>query len=203
LIAQFDDYFGLEDVLVPAVRERLLKPNEYWGGAYGVAADTQVIKQADVVFMLQLFAQDYTIETLAANWRYYEPRTEHGSSLSASVYALLATQIGASDWAYPYFMKSATVDLTGETKQFAGGVYIGGTHPAANAGAWQAVVQGFCGLTDDHGKPQVHARLPQEWTQVSFCLQQRGQWYRALVTQKTATLTPIADPAQEEDHGHA
>ncbi|MFD1484405.1 glycoside hydrolase family 65 protein [Lacticaseibacillus baoqingensis] len=195
LIAQFDGYFDLENVLVPAVRARLIKPNEYWGGAYGVAADTQVIKQADVVFMLQLFAQDYAQAALAANWRYYEPRTEHGSSLSASVYALLATKIGESDWAYPYFMKSATVDLTGDTKQFAGGVYIGGTHPAANAGAWQAVVQGFCGLQSVDGKPQVHARLPKGWQQVSFCLQQRSQWYRAVVTQTTATLTPISDPS--------
>ena len=67
-----------------------------------------------------------------------EPRTEHGSSLSACSYSLIAAQIGKVDWAYRYFLKTATIDLTGEGKQYVGTLYIGGTHPAANGGAWMA-----------------------------------------------------------------
>ena len=118
IIEQFDGYFSLEDVSVTTVKERLLNEKEYWGGAYGVAADTQVIKQADVIFMLHLFGEEYTKSEIQKNWQYYEPRTEHGSSLSACIYALVACQFDNQDWAYPYFMKTATVDLTGNTKHW-------------------------------------------------------------------------------------
>ncbi len=173
------------------MRERLLKPNEYWGGAYGVASDTQVIKQADVVLLLKQFAQDYTVAQKVTNWQYYEPRTEHGSTLSASTYALVACEIGKADWAYPFFMQSATVDLTGKSKQFAGGVYIGGTHPAANGGAWMDVVQGFCGLQEVDGRPTVASHLPSHWQAVHFRVCLRGQWYQAEVTQTAATIQPM------------
>lgn len=191
LIPQFDGYFAKEDATVAAVRERLLQPNEYWGGAYGVATETQVIKQADLIFMLLLFADEYPTKIKEQNWAYYEPRTEHGSSLSASVYAQLACQIGRSDWAYPFFMKSATVDLTGDSKTFAGGIYIGGTHPAANGGAWLAVVQGFCGLEQHGDQLNVHPRLPRNWTKVRFKVCFRSEWYQAVVTQDHATIKKI------------
>ncbi len=54
VIEQFDGYFKLEDVPVPQVRSRLLDPREYWGGAYGVVSQTQVIKQADVMALLYM-----------------------------------------------------------------------------------------------------------------------------------------------------
>ncbi|MDH6364000.1 trehalose/maltose hydrolase-like predicted phosphorylase [Enterococcus sp. PF1-24] len=113
LIEQFDGYFNLEDCSVADVRSRLLDPKEYWGGAYGVASDTQVIKQADVILMLYLFKDEYSQWVKQKNWEYYEPRTEHGSSLSPCIYSLLACDVDNQEWAYPYFMKTATVDLSG------------------------------------------------------------------------------------------
>lgn len=62
IIPQFDGYFDLEDVSVNTVRSRLLDPKEYWGGANGVAAHTQVIKQADVVTWLTMFPDDVSDE---------------------------------------------------------------------------------------------------------------------------------------------
>ncbi len=168
IIEQFDGYFSLEDVSVSTVKNRLLNDKEYWGGAYGVAADTQVIKQADVIFMLHLFGEEYTKSEIQKNWQYYEPRTEHGSSLSACIYALVACQFDNQDWAYPYFMKTATVDLTGNTKQYAGTIYIGGTHPAANGGAWMSAVQGFGGLSVKNGKLVTNPRLPKNWRRLAF-----------------------------------
>ncbi len=94
VIEQFSGYFKLEDATVDEVRSRLKDPREYWGGGHGVASGTQVIKQADVVSMLTLFHSDYSARVLQANWQYYEPRTEHGSSLSACMYALLACRFG-------------------------------------------------------------------------------------------------------------
>jgi len=106
LIEQFDGYFSLEDVSVEEVRSRLLHPKEYWGGSNGVASHTQVIKQADIVMWLAMFPEDFSLEIIRANWNYYEPRTEHGSSLSACMYALTSCRMGDAETAYPLFLKS-------------------------------------------------------------------------------------------------
>ncbi len=164
VIEQFDGYFALEDATVDAVRARLKDPREYWGGAYGVAAQTQVIKQADVITLLYMLRDRYDSETLRANYNYYLPRTEHGSSLSACMYALAACGVGRPDEAYPLFLKSAQADWLGGGKQWAGLVYIGGTHPAAAGGAYMALLWGFMGLTLTGGRPTLSPRLPAGWT---------------------------------------
>lgn len=191
VIPQFDGYFDLEDATVAEVRSRLLDPREYWGGAYGVASHTKVIKQADVVTMLEMFHRNYDTEILEKNWRYYEPRTEHGSSLSACMYALLACRFGQADRAYPFFLKSAQADWVGGGKQWAGLVYIGGTHPAAEGGAWKVLAQGFAGLDTPEGQPQLKPCLPEGWEAVTFRFCCRGQWFRAEVTRKTAQIVPL------------
>ncbi|MDR0410790.1 MAG: glycoside hydrolase family 65 protein [Treponema sp.] len=168
IIEQFDGYFRLEDCSIDTVRSRLKDPKEYWGGGNGVASTTRIIKQADVVTMLALFGVDYSIPIKEANLAFYEPRTEHGSSLSACMYALLACEVGGSDWAYPFFIRSAEIDITGKSKHFAGLVYIGGTHPAANGGAWLTAVHGFCGFSLKNNKIHVTPRLPSHWEKITF-----------------------------------
>ncbi len=181
VIEQFDGYSRLEDCGLDELRSRALDPREYWGGANGIASGTRVIKQADVVLMLNLFGADYPPEIKKANLDYYEPRTEHGSSLSRCVYSLLACETGDSEWAYPFFRKTAEIDLTGDSKHYAGLVYIGGTHPAANGGAWMAAVLGFCGLSIVDGKIILKPRLPAAWTSVSFSLSLRNVEYAVVV----------------------
>lgn len=191
VIEQFDGYFGLEDVSVEEVRGRLLDPREYWGGAYGVAAHTQVIKQADVVTMLEFFHNEYPRDVLKANWNYYSPRTEHGSSLSACMYALLACRCGNPDTAYPFFLKSACADWDGGGKQWAGLVYIGGTHPAAAGGAWKVLAQGFAGLEVTKDGPVVRPCLPTGWTRVAFRFCVQGKWYRAELSRDKGVVEAI------------
>ena len=182
IIEQFDGYFRLEDCSLDAVRLRLKDKREYWGTGNGVASTTQIIKQADVVTMLTLFGNDYSAKTKKANLDYYEPRTEHGSSLSACMYALLACETGGSDWAYPFFVKTAEIDITGKSKHFAGLVYIGGTHPAANGGAWLTAIHGFCGFSVENGEIKIVPRLPASWEKVKFTALLRGVEYKVTVT---------------------
>lgn len=191
LIEQFDGYFQLEDTSVASVRSRLLDDKEYWGGAYGVASDTQVIKQADVILLLQLFGEEYPLEVLQKNWEYYEPRTEHGSSLSACLYALVACRFGNQDWAYPYFMKTATVDLSGESKQYAGTIYIGGTHPAANGGAWMTAILGFAGLKEGAGQVSLAPHLPQNWQKLQFKTHYQGKNYQVSISQDQSEISEL------------
>jgi nigerose phosphorylase len=182
IIEQFDGYYRLEDCTLAEVKSRILDPKEYWGGGHGVASNTRIIKQADVVFMLYLFRNEYSKVIKKANWTYYEPRTEHGSSLSPCIYSLLSCEIGNEEWAYPFFVKTANVDLTGESKQFAGSIYIGGTHPAANGGAWMAAIQGFAGLKVQDGKISIKPNLPKQWKRLAFNIIIRGERYSIDIT---------------------
>ncbi|WP_068614329.1 glycosyl hydrolase family 65 protein [Paenibacillus tuaregi] len=192
IVEQFDGYFQLEDASLDEVKSRVIHPNEYWGGGNGIATTTRIIKQADVVLMLHLFKEVLPQEVKKANWAYYEPRTEHGSSLSPCVYALVASDIGSPDWAYPYFMRTATIDLTGDSKQYVGDLYIGGTHPAANGGAWMAAVLGFAGLHYEKGVLHIRPQLPAKWEKISFCVVLLGQQYQIEVSKSRVSVIPQA-----------
>jgi nigerose phosphorylase len=191
VIPQFDGYFSLEDIPLPALLEKKLHPYEYLGGGNGLATTTQIIKQADVVLTLFLFNERYPRETISANWEFYEPRTEHGSSLSACSYSLIAAQIGKVDWAYKYFLKTATIDLTGEGKQYVGTLYIGGTHPAANGGAWMSAVFGLCGIRYADEVIAINPRLPAHWQTVTLPLTIRGQKLRLTMTRNAVAVQPV------------
>ena len=134
-----------------------------------------VLKQADVIMMLNVFRNAYSTEIKKLNWDFYEPYTEHGSSLSACAYAIVAAEIGYTDWACKYFMKTASVDLTGDTKQFLGSLYIGGTHPAANGGAWNTAIFGFAGVSFTDDVLDISPRMPQNWQSLSFNLNWKGE----------------------------
>lgn len=170
IIEQFDGYFALEDCSLAEVRGRLLDEREYWGSGNGVAAHTQIIKQADVIAMMALYPSLFSDETVKQNWEYYEPRTEHGSSLSACMYALAACRFGRADLAWQHFVNTASIDLCGGGKHWAGEIYIGGTHPAANGGAWMIAVLGFAGLKEENGEISLKPCLPAQITSMRFPL---------------------------------
>lgn len=182
VIQQFDGYFSLEDISVEGVRARLVLPNEYWGGSGGVATATRVIKQADVIMLFNLLPDECSAETVRANYEFYLPYTEHGSSLSHCAYALTACRVGEKQGAWNAFLNSAEIDLRGGGKQWAGEVYIGGTHPAASGGAWMTAVCGFAGLVyGEDGRMRFAPSLPENLTGISFTASERGEYYRITV----------------------
>lgn len=193
VIEQFDGYERLEELSLNELKSRIKHPNEYLGGGCGLATTTKIIKQADVAVMLHVFKNDHSHEVKRANWEYYEPRTEHGSSLSACIYALVAADIGKSDWAYGYFMKTATVDLSGDYKRFVGTLYIGGTHPAASGGAWMSAVLGFGGLNSDGDVLRIKPSLPPRWSSIAYRVSFRGQDYRIEATHGDVKITAAPD----------
>ncbi len=190
IIEQFDGYFGLEDVTPEVLKTRELKENEYWGG-HGLASETMTLKQADVIMMLNVFRNEYSAEIKKANWQFYEPYTEHGSSLSACAYAIVAAEIGDTDWAYKYFMKTASVDLTGNTKQYLGSLYIGGTHPAANGGAWNTAIFGFAGVSFTNDVLDISPRLPKNWKKLSFKLNWKGEALTITISQNVVEIDGV------------
>ena len=191
IIEQFDNYLALEDISLKKLKARVIKPNEYLGGPNGLATTTQIIKQADTVLLLNQFKEEYSYGLKKANWEYYEPRTEHGSSLSSCVYAMLAAHLGKIARAYKYFMKTATIDLTGDYKQYVGTLYIGGTHPAANGGTWLAAIFGFAGLEISNDTPLVRPKLPEKWKRMKFNIQVKGKKFTIEITKNKAKVKAV------------
>lgn len=189
IIEQFDGYFKFQDIKLKDLLKQKLHPDEYLGGC-GLAGDTQIIKQADIITMLYLFENKYSKDIKEANFNYYEPRTEHGSTLSASMYALVACMIDKPNYAYKYFMKTATVDLTGKSKQFAGKIYIGGTHPAASGGTYLTAIFGFAGL--DLTNLTLKNQLPDSIKSLTFKFYYQNKLYQAYVS-KNKTLLEVID----------
>jgi len=188
VIEQFDGYLALEEVPVEELKTRMIHPNEYLGGGQGLAVPTKVIKQADVVMMLNLFRNRFSAETKKANWEYYEPRTEHGSSLSACAYAMVAAEFGNLDFAYKYFLKTAKIDLEAKYKVYVGSVFMGGSHPAANGGAWMTAVLGFGGVQANEKRVAINPRLWRKWKRLNFHLTYKGDDFRMDITKTSVTV---------------
>ena len=107
------------------------------------------------------------------------------------MYALTACRIGRLEEAWTLFMKTARIDVLGGGKQWAGEIYIGGTHPASNGGAWMIAALGFAGLQMRGGKLSIHPRLPRQITRLSFPVTTAGKNYRIEVTHAGGTITGL------------
>ncbi|MBR0294483.1 MAG: glycoside hydrolase family 65 protein, partial [Bacilli bacterium] len=174
VIEQFDGYFKLQDKKPHEVLKMRKNNKEYLGH---LAMNTKTIKQADVITLLIIAPHHDLSKYLRSNYDYYYPYTEHGSSLSASMYSLSASKLKIEGDAYHLFKKSAHIDLGIEQKMYAGGIYIGGTHPASNAGAYLSVVLGFAGLTFDEDEIKVNPSLPNNVSGLKFKIIYRDKKY--------------------------
>lgn len=137
---------------------------------YYLLYSSQVIKQADLVFALYLCGDCFDLEQKRKDFDYYEAITVRDSSLSASIQAIIAAEVGHLDLAYQYLRETSFVDLwdiAGNTSD--------GLHLASLSGAWLAAVAGFGGLRD-YGEKLIFApQLPAPLTRLSFRMVYRGR----------------------------
>ena len=144
---------------------------------------SQVVKQADVVALLALLPEAFPDATAETNFCYYEPRCAHGSSLSASMHALVAARLGHMETALRYLRETATADLDFDPNS-AGGVRIAGL-----GGLWQAVMLGFAGLDLMDDTLGIAPRLPPGWRSLSFRACWRGRAVAVRITDNTVQAT--------------
>ena len=173
LIEQFSGYFALEDADIAALRDP--QRRESMQALLGIegCAETQNLKQPDVLMLQYLLADRFTPEEVRVNYNYYDPRTdhEHGSSLGPSISAVMACRVGDAEAAYQHFMRAARADLL-DVRHNAGD----GIHAASAGGLWQAAVMGFGGLRNHaDGSWTSDPRLPHHWTRLAFKFYRRGQ----------------------------
>jgi kojibiose phosphorylase len=164
---QFDGYFELDDVLAEELAPRPFAGHLVLGPER--LARTQIVKQPDVLMLGHMLPETMPADVLRANYRYYEPRTSHGSSLSPAIHAALAARIGDAEQALAYFRMAAAVDLGDAMGNAAEGVHI-----ATLGGLWQAAVLGFGGLRPEGDAVRLDPRVPEAWRRLSFVLRWRG-----------------------------
>lgn len=174
VIEQFAGFHALEDYRL-SPQERFKAPVSrlfHWDKVNRL----KLIKQPDVLMLLMLFPDAFARDVVAANYRYYEPLTDHGSSLSAPVHAATAARLGLYEDAERYWKQSLWFDLSNQMQNSDLGV-----HPAAMGGVWQALVFGWLGVRFTSDGPQVDAapavRLPAQWRAVALKLAWRGRAY--------------------------
>jgi kojibiose phosphorylase len=191
VIEQFDAYFKLKEAKIEELKAKKLHPDEYLGAGQGLAVPTKIIKQADVVMMLNLFKDRFSTKIKKANWEYYEPRTEHGSSLSASAYAMVAAEFGNLDFTYKYFLQTAKIDIEAKYKVYVGTIFKGGSHPAANGGAWMTAVFGFGGVKANAEYIVINPRLYETWGSLHFNMVYKGDRFNVKITKREVAITPF------------
>jgi kojibiose phosphorylase len=176
---QFAGYYEKEHVDLRDYEPRVAAIDTILG--YQRVQQTDIVKQPDVMMAIYLLWDQFPPEVREANFRFYEPRTGHGSSLSPSIHALIAARLGDMELAEHYLRQASEIDLGNTMGNAAGGV-----HAAAIGGLWQAMVFGFAGVqTCDDGvalSPSLLAR----WKRLSFPFQWRN--CRLQITADSSTI---------------
>jgi trehalose/maltose hydrolase-like predicted phosphorylase len=190
LFEQHSGYFELEDIDLRDLEPRTKSVDAILG--WSRLTRSQIIKQADVIMLLFLLGDDYAREVHEANFRFYEPRTTHDSSLSPSFHALAAARFGDLKTARRYFERAANLDL-----DFAHGVTAaGGVHIAALGGMWHALVFGFGGMFVEDEGPRFEPHVPEDWQTLRFSVLWRGSQLQVAAAGNVADVT--TEPAVQE-----
>lgn len=168
VVEQFDGYFKRKKIPLKQFDEYGLPklPDDFNWHEIG---QTQLLKQADVLLLFQLFPERFKVKTKKINFEFYEPRTVHQSSLSVGTRSLVASQLDLSKLAYEFFLAALYLDLKnlkGNTEH--------GLHSANLGNVWQAVVFGFGGIHFDGEILHIQPRLPTHWKKLSFSFLWRG-----------------------------
>ncbi|MDH4177343.1 MAG: glycoside hydrolase family 65 protein [Thermoleophilia bacterium] len=144
----------------------------------------QVVKQADVVLAMLLLPDDFTRKQRRHNFDYYDPLTTGDSSLSASVQAIMALDVGRYELAREYAQAAVVMDL-GDVQ----GNARDGCHIAAMGGAWMVAVYGIAGFRDQDGRLRFKPICPDGWQRVSFRLRVRDTVLRVEIEPDSARYT--------------
>jgi alpha,alpha-trehalose phosphorylase len=159
----------------------------------------QVVKQADLVFAMFLRGDAFSPEEKVRDFDYYEALTVRDSSLSASIQAVMAVEVGHLELAYDYFAEAALLDL--------GDIHHNtrdGLHLASLAGACMAAVAGFGGMRDYRGSLSFAPQLPDALARLAFRLCCNGRRIKVEVDHHEARYTLLeGDPLEIRHEGSA
>lgn len=125
----------------------------------------QILKQADVVMLLNLFPDLFPADVVKRNVIFYEARTIHDSSLSYCAHAQACARIGDIETAEKFFEKALEVDVNDNPYDS-----VDGIHSAALGGIWSCLVLGFAGIHYAERTLSISPHIPQGWGKIEFSL---------------------------------
>ncbi|WP_125709595.1 glycoside hydrolase family 65 protein [Companilactobacillus zhongbaensis] len=149
----------------------------------------QVAKQADTILAEFLFPEDTKKDHLKREYDYYEKITTHDSSLSRSVFSMVAARLNDYKQAYQYFMATATMDLTdlqGNTED--------GLHLSNLGGSWLALTAGFAGMTQENGILHLTNNLPKQWNALTFRIRLQNNLFKVTLTHDNTNVELLEGP---------
>ena len=142
------------------------------------------IKQADVLQGLYFFPHLVDQDEMRRSFDFYEPRTVHESSLSPSVYSIIASYCGYQDKAYELYLRTARLDLDNYNHDT-----DDGCHVTSMVGSWLAIVQGFAGLRFEGQQLSFNPYVPSQWQSYQFNFNYQNRAMTVRVDQRYFTLT--------------
>lgn len=191
VMSQFAGYRELQEIDWKAYREkygdirrmdRILKAEKDSPDNY------QISKQADVLMMWYLLTPGEVAEVLGKmgyqvqdpyallerNYRYYVPRTSHGSTLSYVVHAAILSYLRSHDEeARAWFLESLQSDIY-DTQ---GGTTAEAIHCGVMAGTLSIIVDNFAGVAVEPNTLYVRPDLPEHWDRVAFTVHFRRAFF--------------------------
>lgn len=177
---EFEGYSRLPDV---KLRQRVVEGVQFLDDGERSAADglenfsSKLVKQADVILLMSLFPDDFSLDIKIAAFDFYEPRTTHESSLSYGPHAVVAADINKIERSAEFISRGSRYDLDFSPATN----YSNGVHLSAYAGAWQGVVQGLAGLRIRENCLTLSPKLPEGWEEYRFRLCFRGCLLKVVV----------------------
>ncbi len=129
----------------------------------------QICKQADPVLAHCILEDAQPKETIRRSFEYYEKITTHDSSLSKSIFCIVAARLDMIDKAFDYFGDSLYLDLLDHqrnTRDAPAHRHMGGNY--------MAIVYGFGGFRIKEDGVYFTPALPKDWKGYQFHIRYRG-----------------------------
>lgn len=187
---QHAGYFDLPHVDLQHFPPEQIPVYKHW--AYIKIFRHDMVKQPDVLNLMYFYSQDYPLEEKRANYEFYEARTIHESSLSPSLHAILAAELGKLDEAYTFFSYGARMDLDDYNRNTDQGLHV-----TSAAGVWASMIFGFGGMRTDGDVLSFRPTLPAQWKSYRFRVCYQGAVIEARVNGKQVEFQVIRGPAVE------
>ena len=181
IFVQHDGFLDKDIRPVSALSPDDLPLNQNW--SWDKILRSPFIKQADGLQGIYFFGDRYTLDEKRRNFDYYEPMTVHESSLSPSIHAILAAELGKEAKAVEMYQRTARLDLDNYNNDTEDGLHI-----TSMTGSWLAIVQGFAQMKTWGGTLSFAPFLPSDWTGYTFHINYRGRLIKIEVDGKNVTL---------------
>lgn len=185
VFVQHDTFLDKDLMPRSALSPKDLPLNQHW--SWDRILRSCFIKQADVLQGIYFFGERFSTAEKERNFRFYEPMTVHESSLSPSVHAILAAELGMEEKAVEMYQRTARLDLDNYNNDTEDGLHI-----TSMTGSWLAIVQGFAQMKTANETLRFAPFLPNTWTKYAFHVNYRDRLIYVTVDQRNVRIELIS-----------